>query len=146
MNANRSVRESQAQTTDLAERFAAHVTATGLLPEGAAVTVALSGGLDSVALLDLLDSLSRRRGWRLSAAHFDHRMRAESGEEAIWAGELCRERGVPLRVGHAPEVPANESEAREARSSPSISSRVKKKPGRLSAPSSPLFAGRRPKS
>ncbi|UCC49059.1 MAG: tRNA lysidine(34) synthetase TilS, partial [Gemmatimonadota bacterium] len=99
----------------LPERFDNHLRASRLLPEGAAVTVALSGGLDSVALLDLLGTLRERWGWRLTAAHFDHRMREESGADAGWVADLCRQRGVPCRVGRARRVPRSESEARDLR-------------------------------
>lgn len=85
------------------------------MPEGAAITVALSGGLDSVVLLDLLQELQPRWRWRLSAAHFDHRMRAESGADAEWVRALCERRAVALRSGRAAARPGGEAEARERR-------------------------------
>lgn len=99
----------------LPEQLDAHLQACRLLPEGAALSIALSGGLDSVALLDLLETLRERWGWRLSAAHFDHRMREESGADAEWVAALCRERGVPCRVGRALRIPRSEAEARDLR-------------------------------
>ncbi|MGD2215134.1 MAG: tRNA lysidine(34) synthetase TilS, partial [Gemmatimonadales bacterium] len=80
-----------------------------------AITVALSGGLDSVVLLDLLLALRDRRDWAISAAHFDHRMREESARDAVWVTQLCESLGVPCRVGRAPRVPKNEAAARELR-------------------------------
>lgn len=100
---------------ELVERFDAHLRASDLLLPGSAITVALSGGLDSVVLLDLLLRLRDRRRWDISAAHFDHRMRKESASEAAWVGGLCSRRGVPYRLGRAPAVPKNEAEARELR-------------------------------
>jgi tRNA(Ile)-lysidine synthase len=100
---------------DLADRLDAHLRSTGLLPRGAAITIALSGGLDSVALLVLLQSLQQRWGWRLSAAHFDHRMREESAADADWVAAFCADRAVPCRLGRAPVVPGNEAEARKLR-------------------------------
>jgi tRNA(Ile)-lysidine synthase len=101
--------------TGLAERLDRHLRSTGLLPRGSGVTVALSGGLDSVALLSLLVGLAERWRWRLSAAHFDHRMRQGSAAEAEWVAALCKERGVPCRIGRASVVPSNEAEARDLR-------------------------------
>ena len=99
----------------LTGRLDVHLRATGLLPKGAAITIALSGGLDSVVLLDLLEALNGTWGWSLSAAHFDHRMRAESGSDADWVRALCEERRIACRIERSHETPRNEAEARELR-------------------------------
>jgi tRNA(Ile)-lysidine synthase len=65
------------------------------------LVVALSGGADSVALLDALVALRKRRGWDLVAAHLDHGLRAESAEDARFCEELCERLGVKLRTGHS---------------------------------------------
>src|SRR5512135_2307585 len=70
-------------------------------PRSSTLVVGLSGGADSVALLDALASLRRRRGFRVVAAHLDHRLRAGSVEDAAFCAELCRALDVPLRVGQA---------------------------------------------
>jgi tRNA(Ile)-lysidine synthase len=75
--------------------------ATALPPRGGTLLVALSGGADSVALLDALASLRRRRGFRLVAAHLDHGLRDGSADDAAFCAELCQALGVPLRVGRA---------------------------------------------
>jgi tRNA(Ile)-lysidine synthase len=66
-----------------------------------ALVVALSGGADSVALLDALVSLRKRRGFELVAAHLDHGLRPESVDDARFCEELCQRLGVPIRIGHA---------------------------------------------
>ena len=63
--------------------------ALGLAKPGQAVVCALSGGPDSVALLDALASLARLRGFRIVAAHLDHALRAESREDAAFCASLC---------------------------------------------------------
>lgn len=63
------------------------------------IVVAVSGGSDSTALLLLLADWAARRELSLAAAHFDHRLRPESGKEAEQVGELCRRLGVPCEVG-----------------------------------------------
>lgn len=65
-----------------------------LLPNGEAVLVAVSGGLDSMVLLDVLHGLAGRRGWDLTAAHFNHGLR---GEESDADERLARE--VAERLG-----------------------------------------------
>lgn len=42
--------------------------------------MAVSGGLDSMALLHLLHRLSRRHGWKLTVAHFNHQLRGPSSD------------------------------------------------------------------
>jgi tRNA(Ile)-lysidine synthase len=69
---------------------------------GEAVVVALSGGADSVALLDALASAAPVHGLRLVAAHLDHRLRPGSRDDARFCASLCARLGVPLRAGGAP--------------------------------------------
>jgi tRNA(Ile)-lysidine synthase len=70
-------------------------------PRGGTLVVGLSGGADSVALLDALASLRRRRGFRVVAAHLDHGLRAGSADDAAFCAELCRSLDVPLRADRA---------------------------------------------
>lgn len=56
------------------------------------VLVGFSGGPDSLTLLHVLESL----GQPLVAAHFDHGLRPESGEEAQHAEAVARSLGVPF--------------------------------------------------
>lgn len=68
-----------------------------LLPEGTHVLCALSGGRDSVYLLHRLLEWSGERGLRVSAAHFNHRLRGEeSDRDEDFVCTLCRELEVPL--------------------------------------------------
>jgi tRNA(Ile)-lysidine synthase len=87
-------------------------------PRGERWAVALSGGADSVALLLLLWSHWPARRGRLTALHFDHRLRgAESAADARFCAGLCRALGVPLVSGRwkARRRLRGEAEAREAR-------------------------------
>lgn len=55
-------------------------SARDVLPPGAAVVCAVSGGADSMAMLHGLHEVNRRNrcGWRLIVAHLDHGLRADS--------------------------------------------------------------------
>lgn len=69
---------------------------------GAVILLALSGGPDSVALLHLLRELAPRFGYRLAAAHLNHRLRgAESDRDETFVRELCATLGVELMVEQA---------------------------------------------
>ena len=74
-----------------------------LLPAGYTVLCAVSGGADSVCLLDLV----RRLGdVTVLCAHFDHGIRgAESARDAAFVEALCKEWGVPFFPGRG-DVPA----------------------------------------
>ena len=75
--------------------------------------VAVSGGVDSVVLLDML--VKARRG-RLVVAHFDHGMRSESAEEASFVAGLARDHGLKFVAGQGHlAAGASEAEARRLR-------------------------------
>lgn len=66
-----------------------------LLPSGARVLVALSGGADSVALLRAL----HLQGYTVRAVHVNFRLRgAESDRDEAFCRSLCRSLEIPLEV------------------------------------------------
>ena len=77
-----------------------------LLDASKNITVALSGGADSVALLYALYRLREKLGITLSAAHLNHMIR---GEEALrdeeFVKKLCKKYEIPLFCERA-DVPA----------------------------------------
>ncbi len=76
-----------------------------LLP-GDTVLVALSGGADSMALLNVLYELKTEYSLCIKAAHFNHGIRGEEAlRDEIFCIEVCREMGVELFVGRA-DIPA----------------------------------------
>ena len=72
-----------------------------LIPPGARVLVAVSGGPDSTCLLLILAALRRSLRFEIVAAHFDHRLRgARSAErERNAVRDLCERIAVPFRSG-----------------------------------------------
>jgi tRNA(Ile)-lysidine synthase len=65
------------------------------------VLVGLSGGPDSVALLDALVAVADERAIRVHAAHLDHRLRPEAAQDAAFCARLCAQLGVPLHTASA---------------------------------------------
>ncbi len=75
--------------------------------------VAVSGGVDSVVLLDLL---SRQPELRLTVAHFDHGIRPDSGADRLFVQTLAKKYGLPFVYDAAQLGPGtSEATARQAR-------------------------------
>ena len=85
-----------------------------LLETGDDVTVALSGGADSVALLWVLRRLAPRLGITLRAAHFHHGIRGEEADrDEEFCRELCARWDIPYSLGRG-DVPARAAETGES--------------------------------
>ena len=76
-----------------------------LIPPGAGVLCALSGGADSMYLLCRLLEGRERHGWTVYAAHFNHGLRPAAQRDEDFVRDWCKRQGVPLAAGRA-DVPA----------------------------------------
>ena len=100
----------------LLERLRAHLDRARLFPAPGSAVLAVSGGPDSVALLDLMLAVARERGLSLVVAHADHGIRADSRTVGQSVGELARRSGLPFELGELELGPgATETAARRAR-------------------------------
>ncbi len=78
------------------------IRARDMIPAGASVLCAVSGGADSVCLLHVLYGLREKLGFTLAAAHYDHNLRGEeSRRDARFVADFTARRcpGVPLYSG-----------------------------------------------
>ncbi len=95
--------------TDLPDLVTRTLDRHTMLPPGARVLVAVSGGADSLALLDVLHALAPSRGWTLHIATLDHGIRGPaSAADADFVRAEASRRGLPVTVGRAdvPELAA----------------------------------------
>jgi tRNA(Ile)-lysidine synthase len=105
----------------LRRRAADFVAAGELLRPGERALLMLSGGADSMALLDLVGSVDRRLGLglELSALHVDYATRgAASTRDRQIVEDACRVLAVPLHVvalAHKPSGSAFQERARQIR-------------------------------
>ena len=107
----------------LAQRVLSVVRRQEFLTAGNHVGVAVSGGIDSVALLRLLLELRAELGIVLSVVHFNHKLRGtESGADEQLVQSLAGEHGLEFHcdsddvAGHAREEGVSlETAARELR-------------------------------
>jgi tRNA(Ile)-lysidine synthase len=111
------------RVTQLAHRLFDHIRRQELLRPGERVGVAVSGGIDSVALLRLMVELRSELGIVLSVVHFNHKLRGpeSDGDEQLVA-DIAREHGLEFYcdsddvAGHAREQGVSlETAARELR-------------------------------
>lgn len=72
--------------------FRAH----SLRPPTGRLLVAVSGGVDSMVLLDVLCRLRARLDLTLTVAHVDHAVRAGSAADAAFVAEVAAARGLPF--------------------------------------------------
>src|SRR5579859_2323516 len=84
----------------LAKRVWDFSTSHDLLHDGDAVVIGVSGGPDSLGLLDLLHTLAPGHGLALHVAHLNHNLRPEAAAEADFVQAEAQRRGV----GHFSET------------------------------------------
>ena len=83
----------------LLRRIAATIKAHHILTPGARILAAVSGGVDSMVMLDVLCRL----GYRVEAAHFDHQTRdGASTEDAAFVQQMCAEKNTPCYLASEP--------------------------------------------
>ncbi|HYG73119.1 MAG TPA: tRNA lysidine(34) synthetase TilS [Actinomycetota bacterium] len=70
------------------------------------VLVCVSGGPDSVCLLETLVRLRRLFRMRLEVFHFDHRLRDGSSDDAGYVRRLADRLGLPFRLATAADAPS----------------------------------------
>jgi len=108
---------------ELLDKVLSYILKHGMFRRGGKALVAVSGGPDSVALLDILNLLKGELGISLHIAHLDHMIRGrESKEDADFVRSLAEGIGLPYTIGSR-DVPALassrklslEDAAREAR-------------------------------
>lgn len=96
---------------DLRER-ATDVLQRAAVGPGTRVCCALSGGVDSMVLLDLLCALQPDLGFVLTAVHVHHGLSPNADDWLAFCEQACAARGVAFQAAHV-TVPAGEREGLE---------------------------------
>lgn len=71
---------------------------TAHVKPGSRLVLGLSGGVDSVALLDMLLRLREEIGFDLSALHINHQLSTDAGRWAEFCRQLCQAKNIPIEV------------------------------------------------
>ena len=77
----------------------AFVRANDLIPPGAHVTCAVSGGPDSMCMLWVLRQVRDELDITLSCAHYDHGLRESSAADADFVRDFCADHDIPFLCG-----------------------------------------------
>jgi tRNA(Ile)-lysidine synthase len=100
----------------LPARVLAHIRENRLFREPGEALVAVSGGADSVALLDLLSGMIQELGLSLVVSHADHGISSDSRTVGRSVKTLAQKYGLPFELAELNLGPATtETEARRAR-------------------------------
>lgn len=92
--------QSAGNSSDLRERLRGAILDRSLIQPGDHVLAAVSGGVDSMVMLDVLAGLAPALGFRLSAASLDHGLRGDQGKaECELVARRCQELGIEHRSG-----------------------------------------------
>ena len=139
VNPRRDINPIKLRGMTTAAAFRKHVGTLGLQPGGA--LVAVSGGPDSLALLDLLVRSRDAHGQDLVVAHVDHGIHPASADVARQVAALAESYGLVVEIGRlALGMEASETKARAERyawlemlraprtSLPAITATIKLKP------------------
>ena len=86
-----------------------------LLQQGERCLVAVSGGQDSLCLIQLLLDLQPKWGWELAIAHCNHRWRVDAAANAQYVNELATLWQLPYHQATADTDLLSEAAAREWR-------------------------------
>ncbi|HUL42073.1 MAG TPA: tRNA lysidine(34) synthetase TilS [Burkholderiales bacterium] len=90
-----------------------------ILKSNTHVALAMSGGLDSVVLLDILHALAKKLHFKLSAVHVNHQLSPNAGRWANFCRRWCKTLNVPIKISKVTvsgaRATGTEAAAREAR-------------------------------
>src|SRR2546421_5050900 len=82
---------------DLIHSIEQSIISKALLARGQKVLLAVSGGLDSMVLLNVLCRFSKQYDWRLVVAHFNHQLRGRSSDaDERFVRQAARKLRIPF--------------------------------------------------
>lgn len=93
-----------------------------LIEKNERIGVAVSGGVDSMALLHFLHSISEPMGMEIIAVHVNHNLRPNSRKDATFVSKFCKQNNIKY-VGYNVDVPTH---AKQYKLSIEQSARIKR--------------------
>jgi tRNA(Ile)-lysidine synthase len=91
---------TETKASEFIDRVSRLIDERNLVKEGEIVLVACSGGVDSMALLEVMDRLGSLSNFSVAAAHLDHCLRGPEGAlDQAHVARFCRDRGILFMGG-----------------------------------------------
>ena len=78
----------------LEEKVLETIKKYNLIEKGDSIVIGVSGGPDSICLLNILDSLKDELGIRIYVAHVNHMLREEADTETEYVKSFCKKIGI----------------------------------------------------
>ena len=82
----------------LQEKILSTITQNNLIQKNDKIVIGVSGGPDSMCLLDILYCLKEKLQIELVVSHINHGIRQEAEEETVYVQEYCQKRNIPMFV------------------------------------------------
>ena len=87
-----------------------------LIPDGANLLIAVSGGQDSMALLNLINDIKTQHNWLINVWHGDHQWHEKSATYARELRSYCKQKNISFFLDRADKkITSSEEKAREWR-------------------------------
>ena len=83
---------------DLSNKVLNTIKKYNLINEYDKIVVGVSGGPDSICLLNILNGLKSKLYFELYVAHINHMIREEAEEETLYVQEFCNKLGIECFV------------------------------------------------
>ncbi|MGX7245861.1 tRNA lysidine(34) synthetase TilS [Enterococcus quebecensis] len=77
------------------QEFYSHCRRSEYWKQDQRILLAISGGIDSMVLLNLMQTAAQKDQLKVAVAHIDHQLRKESVQEAAYLKDYCQEQGIP---------------------------------------------------
>lgn len=108
--------QSQGVQESLLDTFMSALTGPCAVKNNDSVLVCVSGGIDSMVLLDLMRCASQSLDLRLGVIHVDHGLRKkESGQDAFFVQEWCQKLSLEFYLARLMMTPGTANLEEEAR-------------------------------
>ena len=82
------------------DRIYNYMTANNMVEEGSRILVAVSGGADSMCLLEVLRELQPRAGLQLKVFHVHHGLRESAAGDLDYVAEYCERADIPFEAAY----------------------------------------------
>ena len=74
------------------------INKNNLIQDGDSIVVGVSGGPDSITLLDILIKIQKQIKFNIVVAHINHMIRADADEDQKYVEKYCKNNDIPFYV------------------------------------------------